>query len=150
MIERWFIHAFAILLLVLAPARPATAQKSVEAIVAVVHATNTTSLSPGELKNIFLGRKKTWSSGAAIRPFIRPPKAPAGLAFFRTILKMTPARFRHHWQEQELSGQGTMPKTLTSASAVIEAVGGDRGAVSFLTATEAESAGDGVRIVKIQ
>src|SRR5262245_50686375 len=97
---------------------PTAAQKT-ETIGAGVNPANTAGdFSATDLKNIYLGRRKTWSSGVAIRPFIRPPKAPAGFAFFRNILKMTPARFRHHWQEQELSGQGTAPKTLTTSASV--------------------------------
>lgn len=151
MTARGSLCVVAMFVLALADARPTSAQKQVEVIVAVVHTSNGASdITAADLKNIYLGRKKTWSGGAVIRPFIRPPTGSAGFTFYRNVLNMTPARFRHHWQEQELSGQGTAPKTLASASAVVETVSGDKGAVSFMTEAEAASAGNAVKIVKIK
>jgi ABC-type phosphate transport system substrate-binding protein len=128
----------------------AQAETKVEPIVAVINAANDAGkISKADLKNIYLGRQKTWSGGGTIRPYMRPTGAGAGFALLRNVLKMTPARFRHYWQELELSGQGTAPKSITTAKDVIDKVGAEEGAISYLTETEAKNAGDKVKILKI-
>jgi ABC-type phosphate transport system substrate-binding protein len=115
------------------------AQTKVEPIVLVVHVSRgTQGLSVTDLKNIYLGRKKTWSDGTPIAPYMRPPKAGAGFTFHRDVLKMTPARFRYHWQGLQLSGQGSQPRTLTLPTEVIQVVAGNKGAVGYVTEAEAQ------------
>jgi ABC-type phosphate transport system substrate-binding protein len=115
------------------------AQTREESIVLVLHVSRgTQGLSVTDLKNIYLGRKKTWSDGTQIVPYMRPPKVGAGFTFHRDVLHMTPARFRYHWQGLQLSGQGSPPRTLTLPTEVMQAVAGNRGAVGYVTETEAQ------------
>ncbi len=148
---RLCISAAVLAALALAVAAAAVqAESKVDPIVAVVNAGNDASkLTKTDLKNIYLGRQKTWSSGGTIRPYMRPTGAGAGFTLLRNVLKMTPARFRHHWQELELSGQGTAPKSISSARDVIDKVAAEEGAISYLTEAEAKNAGDKVKILKI-
>lgn len=118
---------------------PGHAQTRVEPIMLVVHVSRgTPALSPTDLKNIYLGRKKLWSDGTAIQPYMRPPRAAAGFTFHRDVLKMTPARFRHHWQGLQLSGQGSQPRTFTLATDVLQAVAASPGAIGYLTEAEVQ------------
>jgi ABC-type phosphate transport system substrate-binding protein len=95
-------------------------------------------LSVTDLKNIYLGRKKSWSDGTVIQPYMRPPRAGAGFTFHRDILKMTPARYRYHWQGLQLSGQGSQPRTLTLPTEVIRSVAASPGAIGYVTESEAQ------------
>jgi ABC-type phosphate transport system substrate-binding protein len=124
---------------ILAGERPAAhgQDKRVATLVAVVHPSNKVQeLGKSDLRNMYLGRRKTWSDGKPVSAYMRPPGSDAGLAFMRTILSMTPARFRHHWQSLELSGQGVTPRTLASATAVVSVVAANEGAIAFLTEAE--------------
>lgn len=119
--------------------RPSHAQTRVEPIVLVMHSSRgSQGLSVTDLKNIYLGRKKTWSDGTAIQPYMRPPRAGAGFSFHRDILKMTPARYRYHWQGLQLSGQGRQPRTLTLPTDVIQSVAASPGALGYVTEAEAQ------------
>ena len=125
--------------------------KKPDRIVAVLHPTNPSlELSDADMKNIFLGRKKTWSDGTPLRPFMRPHQRPAGHELLRAILKMTPARFRQHWAALELSGQGTTPKALATPSEVAARVGAAKGGISFVTEAEASALGTQVKVVRIK
>jgi ABC-type phosphate transport system substrate-binding protein len=118
---------------------PGHAQTRVEPIVLVVHVSRgSQALSVTDLKNIYLGRKKTWSDGTAIQPYMRPPRGGAGFTFHRNILKMTPARYRYHWQGLQLSGQGRQPRTLTLPADVLQSVAASPGAIGYVTELEAQ------------
>jgi ABC-type phosphate transport system substrate-binding protein len=150
MIMRRILVPLAVLLVV-ASAGAVRAEKKPDRIVAVIHPSNpTTELADAEVKNIYLGRRKTWSDGTPIRPFMRPHNHPSGFEMLKAILKMTPARFKHHWQSLELSGQGTTPKTLHGASDVAEKVSGLKGGIGYVTETEAKGLPAQVKVVKIK
>ena len=136
--------------LVLALPTRAPAEEQSERLVAIVNAHNAlSSIDKANLQNIYLGHQLTWSDGTTIRPFMRPESSAAGHAFFRDVLKMTPARFRHHWQELELSGQATAPKTVATVRDALDKVSATRGGVSYVVESEAKDVSGDVKIVKI-
>lgn len=113
-------------------------KRKLEPLVAVVHASSSeTRLSKTTLKNIYLGRQTRWSNGNTVEAYMRPVRSNAGFAFMRTVLKMTPAKFRYHWQGRQLSGRGTAPSTVGSTRKLIGAISRDRGAISYVTRSEA-------------
>lgn len=113
-------------------------RRKVESLVAVVHGTNSESrLSKSELKNIYLGRKTRWPDGDPVEAYMRPARSGAGFAFMRTILKMTPAKFSYHWQGRQLSGRGTAPATVSRTKRLVSLVSRDRGAIGYVTKSEA-------------
>jgi hypothetical protein len=150
MIGRRALVACVVLGLALVSPARAPAEQQNEALVAIVHPRNPiTEIGKTDLRNIYLGHQLTWPDGTAIRAFMRPESSTAGHAFFRDVLKMTPARFRHHWQELELSGQGTAPKTLSSSKDVAEKVSGSRGTISYAIESDAKDLGGDVKVIRI-
>lgn len=136
---------------VLVPSQSSHADRKLETLIAVVHPSNNeTHLSNSDLKNIYLGRQRTWSNGAKVEAFMRPPRSNAGFAFLRRVLKMTPQRFRYHWQGRQLSGRGTIPQTLASLRLVAARVAQDRGAVAYVTKSEARKLYDRVRANRLK
>lgn len=132
----------------------AHAQTKLEPIYAVVNqSAHVSKVSKSDLRNIYLGRRRTWGNGNAIVAFNRPPHTGAGLAFYRNVLGMTPARFRYHWHGLQLSGQATIPRTLGSANDVVVAVASTPGAVAYMTLSEvqrtAHLAGKLVKVVPL-
>ena len=121
------------------PGLPAHAQTKLEPIFAVVNqSAHVNTLSKADLRNIYLGRRRTWGNGNSIVAFMRPPHTGAGLAFYRNVLGMTPGRFRYHWHGLQLSGQATIPRTLGSANDVVVAVASTPGAVAYMTQSEVQ------------
>jgi hypothetical protein len=99
---------------------------------------------------MFLGREKFWQDNTPVQPYVRPESSDAGRLLHRQVLRMTPARFRHHWQGLQLSGRGTAPRSVTSGRAAIAQVAAARGGVSIVTASEARAAGSHVKVVEIR
>jgi ABC-type phosphate transport system substrate-binding protein len=122
-----------------------------ERIVAVVHPRNpVTRISQADVRNMFLGREKFWSDGTPVQPYVRPETSDAGRLLLRQVLRMTPARFRHHWQGLQLSGRGTAPPNVSSGRRAIAQVAAARGGISILTESEARAAGSHVKVVEIR
>ena len=129
----------------------ATAVLAQDRLVAVVHPRNpASSISKADLRNMFLGRENFWSDGTPVVPVVRPPSTDAGRLLHREVLRMTPSRFRHHWQGLQLSGRGTAPRAVGSHRSAIAAVSGARGGLSILTEAEARAAGSRVKILPIR
>jgi ABC-type phosphate transport system substrate-binding protein len=126
-------------------------ERKIEPIVAVVHGKNSESkITKTDLKNIYLGRQTTWSNGTSVEPYMRPPRSDAGFAFLRKILKMTPAKFRYHWQGRQLSGRGTAPPTVTTVRQIVKLVSADKGAVGYVTKSEAAKLDEDVKAERIK
>ena len=129
----------------------ASATIAQERIVAIVHPRNpVTRVSDADLRNMFLGREKFWEDGTPVQPYVRPESSDAGRLLHRQVLRMTPARFRHHWQGLQLSGRGTAPGSVSSGRSAIARVAAARGGLSIVTQTEARAAGSHVKVVEIR
>jgi ABC-type phosphate transport system substrate-binding protein len=96
------------------------------------------SMSLEEVKACFLGEKTFWSGQRAVTPIGRPEGAEAGKLLYKTILRMTPARFRHHWTGLELSGRAVAPNIVAKPEDVALLVQGNPGAISVVTTAELE------------
>lgn len=108
-----------------------------EPLVVVVHGSNSVArLSSVDLKNIYLGRQTRWSNGDPVAAYMRPARSGAGFAFMRKILKMTPAKFRYHWQGRELSGRGRAPSTISQTAKLVSQIARNRGAIGYVTEKE--------------
>ncbi len=103
----------------------------------IVHPTNEIgAMSPDDIRGIFMGTQTYWRGQKSITPILRPEALDAGKLFFKNVLHMTPARFRHHWSGLELSGRGLTPSTIARAEDVATLVQSNPGAVSVVTAAE--------------
>ena len=94
------------------------------------------SLSVPQLRNIFLGSKRYWSSGKRIVPLLRPGTTSAGRRFFDRVVKMNTTSFHQHWDRLELAGEAIAPKTVVGAARLARIVSKRSGAVSFISAGE--------------
>lgn len=95
-----------------------------------------TAISKDELKSIFMGKKTFWAGQSRITPIDRPVSITAGRAFFKTIVGMTPGRYRHYWNGLELSGRGVRPRTAMRVDDVGSIVRSDSGAIAIVTVSE--------------
>ena len=132
------IAAFTIATSLLAQETPGGTQQ----LLVVMNTTVTKKeISVEDLKNIYLGKTSFWPDNTSIKAFDRPVDRPAGQSFYRDVLKMVPARFRHHWQGQQLAGRGIAPETLATVDDVVARVASTAGAVSYVHASEVPKTG---------
>ncbi len=111
-----------------------------EGLLAVVHVSlDVTAIGKDELRAAFLGSKGYWSGQKVVVAVTRQPNSEAGRLLFKNILQMTPARFRHHWNELELSGRAVSPSAAARIEDVATLVQASPGAISVLLASEADA-----------
>lgn len=115
-------------------ARPAFADDDAYKI--VVHPENSIGdIDRALLRNAFLKKTTSWSSGKTIRPIGLTPKFPARARFVSDVLKKTTAQLKSYWNQQIFSGKGIPPPESDSVARVIAYVLANPGAVAFIPAS---------------
>ena len=123
-----------------------------EKILLVVNsASEVTTLDAATLKNFFLGTRGFWENGTKVTAYQRPEDSAPGKRFFSSVLKMAPSRYRHHWQVQQLSGQGVEPETVAGAAVLIAKVAGKPGAIGYILESEKDAAANAkVKLISLE
>jgi ABC-type phosphate transport system substrate-binding protein len=127
-------------LLVLAPASIAGQEGRVAVI---VHPQRRAELSPDEVAQIYLRRKRSWDDGAAIVPLNLPSQAPLREQFSHIVLRQTEPRLADYWNRQYFYGV-LPPATLASTEAVRRYVASDPNAIGYVPIAEVDGS---VRVV---
>ena len=133
-------------------AAPATvAETGKTRIVVVVHAANKIGrIDKSRLRNIYLGLTTFWDDDVRVKPYNRIHDGTIGKPFFRDVLGMTPARFRHSWQKQQLSGQGVEPEIVATAANLVTKVASSAGAIGYILESETAAADSRVRLIPLE
>lgn len=128
------------------------AEGDAEKVLIVVNASNDVkNIDAAKLKNYYLGTLGFWDNGQRVTVFQRADDQAASKKFFSEVLRMAPSRYRHHWQTQQLSGQGVEPEVVTSAASVVSKVAAKAGAVGYILESEkAAVEGAKVRLISIE
>jgi ABC-type phosphate transport system substrate-binding protein len=131
---------------------PATvAQPKPARLVIVVHADNKVGrIDRSTLRNIYLGQTTFWANDVRVKPYNRVHDGAAGKPFFRDVLGMTPPRYRHTWQKQQLSGQGVEPEVVGTAAGLVAKVASNPGAIGYILDSERAVADSRVRLIPLQ
>ncbi len=142
--------ALALFVLGTAAAPAAVAETRRARLVLVVHAENKVSrLDKSSVRNMYLGITTFWPNAVRVKPYNRVHDGAAGKPFFRDVLGMTPARYRHTWQKQQLSGQGVEPEVVATAGDVVARVASSPGAIGYILDSETAAADARVRLIPL-
>ncbi|MBV1857036.1 MAG: hypothetical protein KUG77_01400 [Nannocystaceae bacterium] len=105
----------------------------------VVHPRNPTGgLTKAKLKSIFLGKVGFWNGVVPVKLLVRPGTSSASGAFF-PMIGMNASSFKAHWDKLQLSGAAMAPPSVGSASGLLGKIKSAPGAISFISAAEADS-----------
>jgi hypothetical protein len=133
-----------------AVSQPAAAQPRPARLVIVVHAENKVGrIDKSGLKSMYLGLTTYWPGELRVKAYHRVHDGAIGKPFFRDVLGMTPARYRHTWQKRQLSGQGVEPEVVASAAALVAKVAASAGAIGYMLESEAAAADARVRLIPL-
>lgn len=89
-------------------------------------------ISDSDLRAIFTGEKTRFADGSHAVPVILKG-GPVHEVFLKKHLGENPENFRAQWHKAIFTGQGALPKTFDSESAVIEYVASTPGAVGYVS-----------------
>ena len=135
---RLFLLALALTLLV--PSR-IVGQESRVAV--IVHPERRTALSPDEVAQIYLRRKRFWDDGTTIVPLNLPSQAPLRVRFSQLVLNLTGPRLADYWNRLYFDGV-LPPATLASTEAVRRYVASDPNAIGYVPVAEVDGS---VRVI---
>ncbi len=89
-------------------------------------------ISDADLRAIFMGSKTRFSDGSHAVP-VTLKGGPAHEVFLRNHLGEGPADFQAQWRKAVFTGQGAMPRSFESESALIEYVAATPGALGYVS-----------------
>ena len=103
------------------------------------------TISPGELKSVFLEQRNSLADGTHVEPVLEK-SGPVHDAFLRQYLGRTEDDLRSYFQAMVFSGRGSMPKELRSDAEVVAYVAKTRGAIGYVSA---ETSTEGVKTLAV-
>jgi ABC-type phosphate transport system substrate-binding protein len=105
-----------------------------------------TSLSKDDIKNIYLGKKSSWSDNTKIT-FVTLSDSDIQKSFLKEYINKTPSQFNTYWKKLVFTGKGKMPKSFDSDADLIDFVSKTDGALGYVSAS---SESDDVKVIKVQ
>jgi ABC-type phosphate transport system substrate-binding protein len=103
-------------------------------------------VSKAELRDIFTGASSSLKGGVQVTPVLLKQGA-VNDGFLDLYIGKSDSAFRAGWRSILFSGQGVMPKTLDSDTAVVEYVAHTAGAIGYIAKTTPH---DGVKILVVR
>jgi hypothetical protein len=136
------LYAFLLIASALLLTGPAQAQ----AIVIVNPGVKAADVSKSDLRDVFTGASSSLKDGSQVTPVLLKSGA-IHEEFLSTYVGKNDTAFRASWRSLVFSGQGTMPKSLDSESAVVEYVAHNAGAIGYISKTTPH---DGVKVLAVR
>jgi ABC-type phosphate transport system substrate-binding protein len=139
----------ALLVLAVAVATAMAQQKESEDIAVVVNPQNPISgLSLPQLRKIFRGEERFWSSKAPVLLLIRAPGAPERSVALKAVLQMSDGDYKQYWAQKILRGEATTEPVKTYSNGTQnEGVASIAGAIAFIKAREVRA---GMKVLRIE
>ena len=103
-----------------------------EFIVVVSKDSTISTLTTGDAKIIFMGKKSNWDSGAPILVVYPPIKAPQRQDFEKTVLGKTPFEIEKYWVRFAIINNVQAPVTLASDDLVASTVAANANAIGVV------------------
>jgi hypothetical protein len=125
---------------------PITLAQTGDVAIVVSQKNPVTDLSTRELRQIFTGEKRSWSSGLPIKLFVRAPGTHESIVLLK-LLDMTESEYKRHWISQVFRGEvQAEPITLFSNDVQRQAVLVYPGAVTLI---EARDLKPGMKVIRV-
>jgi len=106
-------------------------------VAVIVHPERRSNLSPDEVAQIYLRRKRFWDDGTTIVPLNLPSQAPLRVRFSQRVLNQTEPRLADYWNRLYFDGI-LPPATLASTEAVRRYVASDPNAIGYVPIAEVD------------
>ena len=102
-----------------------------QVVVIVISGVKASEVSNDELRDVFSGDKTSLRDGSKVTPVTLKAGA-IHEAFLKQCVGKTDAAFRTSWRSLVFTGQGSMPKTLDSESAMVDYIAATPGAIGYV------------------
>ena len=113
-------------------------------VVVIAHPSNGDTFDRKEIENIYLGKSRTFPSGAAVLPLNLDNSVPAREAFDSKVLNKTSTQIKSYWAQKVFTGKGTPPKEVGSVAEMLELVAANPSIIGYVDSSDAT---DAVKII---
>lgn len=112
-------------------------------IAVIVHPDNAAELDKGSIKKIFLGKKKSFSTGEKAIA-LNNNNDDIYTAFNKSVVKKNKKQLKAYWSKLVFTGKGTPPQEADSDSEVIDLVSDNPNLIGYI---DASNVTDDVKVV---
>lgn len=113
-------------------------------VVVIVHPSNADTVDQKVIENIFLGKTKTFPSGAQAVPVNLDSAMPLRETFDTKVLGKSSSQLKSYWSQKVFTGKGTPPKEVTSGAEMIKLVASNPNIIGYIDSSEAN---DSVKVI---
>lgn len=102
------------------------------AVAVIVHPANYDMLNEVQLRNLFLGKSKTFPSGTEVTVLELGQGNAVRAEFLQKVLRRSEANLNAYWARMLFSSQGRPPQVMQNAQQMISAVAADKSAIGYV------------------
>ncbi|MFC0120168.1 phosphate ABC transporter substrate-binding protein [Pseudoalteromonas xiamenensis] len=110
----------------------------------IVHPSNSNTFSESDLKNLYLGKKKTFPDGSEAIPLNLEEGGDGRTYFNQTALEKSDAQLKAYWSKLVFTGKGTPPKEVTQDE-MVKLVSSNPSTIGYV---DASAVSDAVKVIK--
>lgn len=103
-------------------------------VAVIVHKDNNVDLDEAQIRNIYLGKVKTFNGGLTASPIDLKPGDKAREEFVSKVLRKSEANLNSYWARMLFSSKGRPPVEMKDSSAVVDAVAASKSAIGYVDA----------------
>ncbi|MCG8534891.1 MAG: phosphate ABC transporter substrate-binding protein [Pseudomonadales bacterium] len=110
----------------------------------IVHPSNASTLSEGDIAKIYLGKSKKFPGGETALALDKPAGEANRVAFIKNVVGKSETQFKSYWSRLIFTGKGVPPKIISSDAEVVNLVSRNPDMIGFV---DASSVSDGVKVI---
>ena len=110
----------------------------------IVHPSNASTLSEGDISKIYLGKSKKFPGGETALALDKPAGEANRVAFIKNVVGKSETQFKSYWSRLIFTGKGVPPKIISSDAEVVNLVSRNPDMIGFV---DASSVSDGVKVI---
>jgi len=99
---------------------------------------DTGTLDTQNVRNLFLGERKSFPNGYHAVPFNHSVGSPDRKEFFALVLSMPESVHKRHWKRKIAVGTGNSPTELSSYKAVLKSIASTPGSIGYIDASKVD------------
>ena len=110
----------------------------------IVHPSNADNIDQKSIENIYLGKAKTFPSGASVLPVNLESSIATREEFDSKALNKSSSQLKSYWAQKVFTGKGTPPKEASSVAEMLELVSSNPNIIGYI---DSSAVTDAVKVV---
>ncbi len=117
-------------------------------VAVIVNPDNVSKMDTNQIRNLFLGKVKTFSNGVSAHPVDIAAGDSSRAVFIKKVLRKDEANLNAHWARMLFSSKGRPPEEVEDAAAAIKLVSSNKSAIAYIDAKDVTSSVKVVAVIK--